>query len=431
MKQVLLPFFGCFLIASAMGQTFQNIQIDGGSGGGYQPCEPSIAIGIKDPSVMVAGSILNNVYLSEDSGRTWQKDHLESRYGVYGDPCIVASPKGGFYYLHLSDPDGKGWASIKLLDRIVCQYSKDGETWSKGGGIGLNGSKDQDKEWAITSLDGEKVYSTWTQFDKYNSKEAGDSTLILFSCSKHGGAEWSEPQRISAIAGDCLDDDETVEGAVPAVGPNDEIYVSWALNDKIYFDRSFDQGKTWLEKDLVAANISGGWAHDIPGIMRANGMPVTVCDQSEGEHRGRIYINWADQSNGVNDTDVWLVYSDDHGNTWSDPIRVNQDQTNSQQFFTWMDIDQSTGMIAVVYYDRSNYDDFQTDVVLATSWDSGETWNSEVISEQPFVPTSQVFFGDYNNISVHEGLIRPIWTRCDNGKLSVWTALINAADMRP
>lgn len=406
--------------------SYENILLDGYSGKGYQPCEPSIVVSLTDQSKLVAGSILDKVYTSADSGRTWTIDKLTSPMGVFGDPCIVASPLGSFYYLHLSDPDKAGWSSDRLLDRIVCQYSKNnGKTWSKGGGIGQNGSKDQDKEWACVSNDGKHVYSTWTQFDKYASTQEGDSTLILFSCSNKKAKKWSDPIRISAIAGDCIDDDQTVEGAVPTTGPNDELYVSWALGNSIWFDRSLDGGKTWLGSDIQVATIYGGWAHDIPGINRANGMPVTSCDRSGGEHNGRIYINWADQRNGVEDTDIWLTYSDDQGSTWCPAMRVNDDKPGKQQFFTWMDIDQSTGALYVIFYDRRAYDDLQTDVYVASSINGGDYFLNERVSESPFIPNQSLFFGDYNNISAVNGVIRPIWTRCDGVTLSVWTALIN------
>ena len=41
---------------------------------------------------------------------------------VFGDPCVISSPTGDFYYFHLSDPEGQGWRSDMLLDRIVCQH---------------------------------------------------------------------------------------------------------------------------------------------------------------------------------------------------------------------------------------------------------------------------------------------------------------------
>ena len=405
---------------------YENIQIDVQKGFGYPPCEPSIAISKEDPNYVVAGAILDKVYTSSDGGKTWKTGKLKSKYGVFGDPCVVSDYKGRFYYLHLSDPSGKGWSDDSLLDRIVCQYSdNNGKTWSSGSSIGHNGSKDQDKEWAAINPKNNHIYATWTQFDLYNSKEESDSTLILFSCSKGKDKEWSEPVRISQFAGDCLDDDETVEGAVPAVGPDGEIYVAWALNDKIYFDRSLDGGKTWLDADIVAGDIVGGWNQNIPGINRCNGMPVTKVDLSEGPNRGTIYINYTDQRNGKDDTEVWMIKSTDGGNTWSESIKVNTDNSGKHQFFTWMDIDDTTGYLYVVFYDRREHEDNKTDVYLATSKDGGETWTDEKISESPFTPISGVFFGDYNNISAHDGHVRPIWTRYDGMRLSIWTALID------
>ena len=88
-------------------------------------------------------------------------------------------------------------------------------------------------------------------------------------------------------------------------------------------------------------------------------------------------------------------------------------------------IDQTTGYLYTLFYDRRNYSDSQTDVYLAVSKDGGITFENHKISESPFTPLSYVFFGDYINISAHQGVVRPIWTRYENGQLSVWTAIIN------
>lgn len=94
-----------------------------------------------------------------------------------------------------------------------------------------------------------------------------------------------------------------------------------------------------------------------------------------------------------------------------------------------MTIDQTTGYIYVVYYDRSKYDDLKTDVVLAWSTDGGSSFRNVTISETPFEPGEAGFFGDYTNISAHKGIITPIWTRMDSGKTSVWTSVIKHADL--
>jgi Neuraminidase (sialidase) len=200
-------------------------------------------------------------------------------------------------------------------------------------------------------------------------------------------------------------------------------------------DRSLDGGTTWLDKDLRVAQIQGGWDTDVRGFNRSNGMPVTKVDRSDGPNSGRIYVNWTDNRNGLDDQDVWLVYSDDLGLSWTDPMRVNDDPPGAQQFFTWMDVDDVTGFVHIVYYDRrkaaAKYPNpivrpsWDTEVYVASSSDGGATWRNLLVSEKSFHPQEKMFFGDYNNISAYGGKVRPIWTRNDNGVLSIWTAFMD------
>jgi len=404
-----------------------NVLVYGGDGGRIGPCEPSIFINPAKPKNIVAGSVLNYAHYSFDGGATWKTSTMKSSHGVYGDPVISADQKGNFYYLHLGDPDGTNWSSSRILESIVIQKSTDGGiTWNDGAAIGTNPPKQQDKEWvAINPTNGE-LYVTWTQFDKYGSKDKNDKSLILFSKSSDGGNTWTKGYRLSQYAGNCMDDDDTVEGAVPSVGTNGEVYVAWAYDEKIYFDRSMDAGNTWLEEDIVVVNQPGGWTMDIPGIGRTNGMPVTGVDHSNSKYRGTIYVNWADTRNGKDNSDIFIARSKDQGKTWSAPTRVNTDSTSSHQFFPWMSVDAKTGVVYIVYYDRSMQTDRRNEVTLAYSTDGGKTFKSEIISESSFPsPGQSVFFGDYNNISAYDGMVRPIWTRYDDaGGLSVWTALV-------
>lgn len=416
-------------VGNGFPKEFKNVLIaKGNKGEGHGPCEPSIVVNPKNPQQMAAGAILDRYYWSNDGGNTWDSSQLTSKCcGVYGDPVLIADWSGNYYYSHLSDPDGKGWAGDKLLDRIVIQKSTDGgKTYDDGSWCGLRSPKDQDKPWLCADPKSGHLACTWTEFDKYNSKDLEkDHSRILFSQSTDGGKNWSEALAISQFEGNCLDDDDTTEGAVPAYGPQGEIYVAWAYDEKIWFDRSTDGGKTWLDKDIVAAEQPGGWAIDIPGISRSNVMPILVCDLSEGPQRGTLYLCWGDQRHGANDTDVFLAKSQDGGLTWSKPVRVNNDKKGRQQFFPWMTIDQVTGHVYVVFYDRRSYADEQTDVYVAVSRDAGKSFKNLKVSTEPFDPSSYVFFGDYNHISAHNGVVRPIWTRFDKGVLSIWTAIMD------
>jgi hypothetical protein len=418
MKIPVLFFLILFCIESIDAQHV-NIQV----GNTNNPEEPSIMLNPKNPRYIVAGANIRSAYYSADTGRTWNSFLLSSSYGVYGDPTIICDTIGNFYFFHLSDPPGPAW-----IDQIVCQKSTtNGSTYDNGTSIGLNGTKAQDKQWGIVDRRNNNIYITWTQFDAYGSAAGTDSSHILFSKSVDGGSSWSTPLRLDQRGGDCVDDDNTVEGAVPAVGPNGEIYVTWAGPLGLVFDKSTDGGNTWMATDKIIGPMPGGWAFNVPGIYRTDGLPITVCDVSNGPNRGTIYVNWSDQRNGTTDTDIWLSKSTDGGNTWTSPAKVNDDGIGKQQFFTWMAIDQTNGYLYFVFYDRRNYTDAQTDVYMARSKDGGTSFQNFKISQFPFAPVNTVFFGDYINLAVHKGIIRPIWTRMDAGALSVWTGLIDSS----
>jgi hypothetical protein len=136
-------------------------------------------------------------------------------------------------------------------------------------------------------------------------------------------------------------------------------------------------------------------------------------DRSGGPRDGRIYVAFADQGDldGSNDhgtadhddTDIFVIASDDGGATWNalasspqavgaDQVRVNDDTTGSQ-FFSWLAVDQSTGNVAVSWYDARNDDGLMGDGDLngiaiddvqyfgAVSTDLGGTWANLAVSD--------------------------------------------------
>jgi hypothetical protein len=362
---------------------------------------------------MAAAANINYYYISTNAGKSWTENNLTSPLGVWGDPVVIFDNKNNLYYSHLANPIEGYW-----IDRIVIQKSSDnGATWNDGAGTGFNFPEDrprpkfQDKEWLAADLtDSEyrnNIYVSWTEFDRYNSRDPKDSSRIRFSKSTDLGETWSDAMVISDKGGDCLDGDETVEGAVPAVGPEGQIYTSWSGPLGIMFDKSTDGGKSF-GKDIFVTDQPGGWDFEI---------------------RGNVYILWSDQRNGENNTDIFFVKSDDEGETWSDPLKVNNDSTGRHQFFCWMAVDSSNGNIYALFYDRRNSSGLTTEVYLARSTDGGDSFTNYKISESAFTPRSDVFFGDYTNIAAYKGQIRPIWMRMDRGNLSVWTCLIEDSSL--
>lgn len=428
--QKLWLIFLLLIGVSALGQSeYSNVQIFESTGLNYPACEPSISISKTEPNVMVAGAVLKYVYRSEDGGLSWTSKKLRSRHGVYGDPCIVSDLDGRFHYFHLSDPTGLGWGSPWILDRIVCQTSKsNGKRWSRGASIGLNRPKQQDKEWVTFDPIFDRLIATWTQFDKYGDEDPTCESNIMQSISSNG-KRWSTPVQLSTRPGNCIDNSSTAEGATSDMDEFGNIYTAWSLDGQIILTISAvdrNSGEiTGVSEEIVVIDSGAHWDFEIPGLGRANGMPIIKCDRSGGPNTGTLYINWADQRNGSDNTDIWLCKSVDFGKTWSKPIKVNNDKGAAHQFFTWMDIDQLNGNLHFVFYDRRNHSDTMTDVYWAKTSNGGQSFTNTRISESPFDPMGARFFGDYNNIAVYNGLVRPIWTRYENGVQSIWTAIIN------
>ncbi len=413
----LLPLIFFFVGAGFSYSQYQNVQV-GTAINPYEPEEPSIVINPNNTNHILIGANSNNYYYSADAGLNWQHGFLNSSYGVIGDPCLLVDDIGNYYYFHLV-PD---------MSRVVCQKTSSlGGTWSNGSYTGVNGTKENDKEWAAINKDNGYLYVTWAQFDEHGSANPLDSSEIQLSRSIDGGMSWETPIIISDNKGNAQAGNYSTHAPMPAIGPNNEVYVTWMGPAGLMFDKSTDGGLTWLPNDINILGYHINWlVFNVPGVPIVPGFPIINCDLSSGIHNGNIYISWTDQRSGTNDTDVWLVKSTNSGETWSPPIRVNNDPAGSHQFFVWMTIDQTNGYLYFVFYDRRNHSTLQTDVYMALSKDGGATFTNFKISDNPFVVSASNYIGHYIGVSAHNSIVRPVWTRIDNNLPSLWTAIIDS-----
>ena len=407
------------------------------------PAEVSIAINPKNPDNMIAASFQTGHpprpragsyhYVTFDGGKTWTTVPTPDPTNlVQGDDVVAFSQDGIAYHAHLSFDGIRLARPVRAESGMIVNVSKDGgNTWTEGTPAidHINSVIPfEDKPGLIVdNAPGSRwngnVYMAWTRFDVYGSSNPEDHSQIYFTRSVDHGQTFSMPFRISDTGGDCVDSDNTVEGAVPAVGPNGEVYVVWAGPLGLVFDKSLDGGLTF-GKDKVISDFPGGWDFAAEGLDRANGMPVTGVDLSDGPNKGTLYVNWIDARNG--DPDVFVMSSRDGGNTWSTPVRVNDDslKNGKVQFFTWMAVDPADGSINIVFYDRRDTTGTQTRLTLARSVDGGRTFVNYKIDQQPFAANSRTFFGDYSSISAYEGRVAPAFMHfVDDGRLAISVAL--------
>ena len=409
------------------------------------PAEVTIAINPKNPDNIVGASFQTGLpprprpgsynYVSMDGGKTWKTVPVENPKGLtQGDDAVYFGSDGTVYHIHLSFAGIRVARPARAESGMLIESSKDGGLIWNESVPAINHVNSvipfEDKAGIVVDNAAESkykgyVYLAWTRFDIYGSSDPDCHSHIYFTRSTDGGKTFAMPFRISDSAGDCRDSDNTVEGAVPAVGPNGDVYVIWAGPLGLVFKKSVDGGLTF-SKDKVIDQMPGGWDFSVEGLDRANGMPVTGVDLSNSPNKGTLYVNWIDARNG--DPDVFVMSSRDGGDTWSAPVRVNDDllKNTKVQFFTWMSVDPIDGSVNVVFYDRRDTEGPLTKLTLARSIDGGRTFVNYKIDQPAFACDPKVFFGDYSGISAYDGRVVPIFMHfTEEKKLAVSVALFH------
>ncbi len=160
------------------------------------------------------------------------------------------------------------------------------------------------------------------------------------------------------------------------------------------------------------------------------------------------------------ETDLFFAFSDDHGLSWSRPVRVADDTVGADQFNPWLSVDPTDGSVNISWYDTRN-DPAQrrkTDVYFARSTDGGATFSPNVrvttastdesspacealLAQTGFTPSTIQFcrqvsdaeifnqYGDYTGLVSFDGISHPIWTDRRTGERlneEVFTATVRS-----
>jgi hypothetical protein len=413
-----------------------------------QPAEVSIAINPTNPNNIIGvsfqfagpGGVSNFAYVTTDGGKTWKTVATKNTKAItQGDDVITFDASGAAHHAFIAFAGIRVPKPRRAVTGIIVNTTRDGgATWEEPVPAidHINSvTPFEDKpalatDMSTTSKFKNNIYLGWTRFDEYQGDgfkgtEPDCKSHIFFTASRDGGKSFAMPFRISDTTGDCLDSDNTLEGAVPAAGPNGEVYIVWAGPKGLYFDKSSDGGVTF-GKDKIISDLPGGWEFDIEGLDRSNGMPITRVDISNSPNRGTLYVNWIDHRNG--DPDVFLMSSKDGGENWSKPLRVNDDpiKNGKAQFLTWMAVDPVDGSVNIIFYDRRDTTGAKTGLTLARSVDGGKTFVNHRVNIEPFECNKEVFFGDYISVDAYGGLVTPFFMHfVEPRKLAVSAALFH------
>jgi hypothetical protein len=154
-------------------------------------------------------------------------------------------------------------------------------------------------------------------------------------------------------------------------------------------------------------------------------------DRSGGAHNGRVYLIWTQETpNESDNTDIMLQRSDDNGATWSAAVKLNDDPTTNSQYNPAIALDQSSGDVAVSWYDTRNdpgtggsgdtdgipNDDFQIWATDTTNGGATFAPNFRVSSGTSNAIDANSFFdvGDYTHAAFVAGAFWPAWSDNSN-----------------
>lgn len=373
----------------------------------------------------ISGIFGANFTASEDAGITWEGQKEGAGGGNSGDPAVAINRDGRYFVGYISSNSGQG-----------VSYSDDkGETWTNvqvaNPGNNYSALLDKNHLWIdndeSSPYEG-NLYNAWTPFG------AGNVNQIELSRSTDAGETWSDPVVIS----EAINAGSHCQGVNINSGPNGEAYAVYAVYDAfpagecaIGFNKSLDGGATWSTAKRIISDIKG--VREFTGIgkdMRINGFPCMAVDASDGANSGNIYVTWANVgvpgTNTGNGTNIYVIVSEDQGETWSDPICINQDDPNSssKQFLPWITCDPETGVVSAIFYDDRNVGGNKLEVFCANSYDGGVSWEDFKVSDVAFTPApipgmASGYMGDYLGITSRGGKVYPCWP--DNRTGSIMT----------
>ena len=401
-------------VASAQIKNYKLGDLEGNAIAGV-----SVAISPKNNKNMVAYAA-GKMMISNDAGVTWTASQLNFPAELKGTPNLTADSKGNFFIVY------------STLTQIITRSStNDGKTWSEPMIVSGPAGKDQYNPNILTFPKREGLMVTWTQAGKLGLEADSCKSNIMLATSTSGGKKWSKPIVVNQNAGNCLDEDFTVRGSTAIMDLDNRTFVVWASQGTLIYDRSYD-GQMWISTDLGIAEQSGGWGLTIPGFGKIANTPAVAIDNSPSRIHGTLFLAYSDLKSGENDSDIWLVRSVNRGDNWTVAARVNQDKAGRDQFLPRISIDPANGRVYILYYDRRDGSDNQTDVYLAWSTDGGNQFKETKITEAAFASDINVadYMTDYIDLSVQKGIIVPVWTSIQNGKQEVWTAVIRQEDLK-
>ncbi|HSE37084.1 MAG TPA: sialidase family protein [Blastocatellia bacterium] len=338
---------------------------------------------------------------STDGGDSFKHSRLptpDKGFGdSLGDGVVAFGPDGEIYYSTIADD-----RNFEVFIGVAKSTDK-GATFAPvaDASTSANNSSDfQDKPWmtvdrgAASPFKG-TIYTAWTDFTQSNG------SFINCSRSTNGGESFKNPIALSQ-----QDRTQLVQGPMPAVAPNGDLYVAYFdvhfnASGGISIVKSTDGGRSFSAPKSAASLLRIGTATG-GNSVRTNSFPYVVVDKN-----GTVHIVYNANVSAADRSDIFYTRSTDGGGSFGAAVKINDDGTTTTQLFPSIAA-AADGALGVKWWDRRNdtASDSLTDVYMTISHDGGASFGKNFrITNQNWVfgPSERgSYHGDYDGI-VAEG----------------------------
>jgi hypothetical protein len=414
----------------------------------FPKSESDIRVNYWDPSQIVGSS--NNLhgggtmamFYSHDGGASWGQTILPRNFAetFQSDPAVDWTSDGTVWATTIGVLNG---STLQLFLRAY-KSTDGGASWKMDSTISGEGQDQADKQMMWVDHSERSPYKDTIHVIWHNGRE-------VFVSHRPPGGSWSEPLQISGgetlgtgIGGDIKTD---ALGNVYAFWPdtgnnpsanNRKVYVARSTNGGQSFSKPVAVGPTYQAfQSIVPAQSSRGALLYVTGGVYISGKNTNVyaawTDLSGAAGCRTPFDDPQDNVNSTCKARIWFSRSTNGGTKWTKPRMINNQSTKNDQFNPWMVVDETSGLLGIMYYDTVSESRTSVNVFFQMSTNGGTSFSSPVrVSSAPSSESSDESdndpnqFGDYNSLSGIAGTFFPSWTdrRDSGGKEEIWTAPI-------
>ncbi len=399
-----------------------NVDANGNNIPGDAANEPSMAIDPSDPSRVVVGwrqfDTVSSDFrqagwaYSHDGGETWTFPGVLQPSVFASDPVLDVDRYGNFYYYSLQPNRGTNPWSCYLYKSFDGGVTWPQQTYARGG----------DKAWLAVDRTGGlgdgQIYAVWNRAygccgnnDLLRSTDGGIGIPNTYSLpiAMHWGTLTVDPDGFLYVAG---------ESFTVAVSTNAQ---DASQTPEFYY--------TYVN---LGGSINSGTGPNPVGLL---GQAWLATDHSFSFNRGNVYLLCSvTPYYGSDPMNVMFARSTDHGITWSNPVRINDDPAGSSawQWFGTMSV-APNGRIDVVWNDTRNHPGTHiSELFYSFSADGGLTWSANEQVSPSFDPSlgypNQNKLGDYYQTVSDDLGVSVIYAATFNGEQDVYFLRVDLRD---